>query len=69
MAGYDGRLTLEAFGAAMPSLVAATRIWRRKFVDEEVLAREGLAFTRRAWAEAARPKENAGGAARAAGVS
>jgi D-psicose/D-tagatose/L-ribulose 3-epimerase len=51
---YDGWLTLEAFGAAIPSLAAATRIWRRMFVDEEVLAREGLAFTRRAWEAAGR---------------
>ena len=48
---YDGWLTIEAFGAAMPALAAATRIWRRMFVDEERLAREGLAFTRRAWDE------------------
>ncbi len=48
---YDGWLTIEAFGAAMPALAAATRIWRRMFVDEETLAREGLAFTRRAWDE------------------
>ncbi len=49
--GYDGWLTIEAFGAALPSLAAATRIWRRMFVDEETLAKDGLAFTRRAWAE------------------
>ncbi len=53
-AHYDGWLTIEAFGAALPSLAAATRIWRRMFVDEETLARDGLAFTRRAWAEAGR---------------
>jgi D-psicose/D-tagatose/L-ribulose 3-epimerase len=52
--GYDGWLTLEAFGVALPSLAAATRIWRRMFVDEETLAREGLAFTRRAWDAAGR---------------
>ena len=52
--GYDGWLTIEAFGAALPSLAAATRIWRRMFVDEEVLAREGLAFTKRAWDQAGR---------------
>jgi D-psicose/D-tagatose/L-ribulose 3-epimerase len=51
--GYDGWLTIEAFGAALPALAAATRIWRRMFVDEEVLAREGLAFVKRAWADAA----------------
>jgi D-psicose/D-tagatose/L-ribulose 3-epimerase len=54
--GYDGWLTIEAFGAALPSLAAATKIWRRLFVDEEVLAREGLAFVRRAWAEAGRER-------------
>jgi len=52
--GYDGWLTIEAFGAALPSLAAATKIWRRMFVDEEVLAGEGLDFVRRAWAEAER---------------
>ena len=51
---YEGWLTIEAFGAALPALAAATRIWRRMFVDEEVLAREGLAFTKRAWDEAGR---------------
>jgi D-psicose/D-tagatose/L-ribulose 3-epimerase len=51
---YDGWLTIEAFGAALPALAAATRIWRRMFVDEETLAREGLAFTRQAWAESGR---------------
>ena len=47
--GYDGWLTIEAFGAALPSLAAATRIWRRMFEDEEVLAREGIEFVRRSW--------------------
>lgn len=44
--GYDGWLTIEAFGLALPSLAAATRIWRRMFVDEQQLAVEGLAFMR-----------------------
>ena len=46
-AGYDGWLVIEAFGQALPSLAAATKIWRRMFDDEETLAREGLAFMRR----------------------
>ena len=46
---YDGWLTIEAFGLALPSLAAATRIWRRMFVDEETLAAEGLAFMRSQW--------------------
>jgi D-psicose/D-tagatose/L-ribulose 3-epimerase len=41
---YDGWLTIEAFGLALPALAAATRIWRRMFETEEQLASEGLAF-------------------------
>lgn len=52
-AGYDGWLTIEAFGASLPALAAATRIWRRRFADEEELAREGVAFVREAWRAAA----------------
>ena len=46
-ARYDGWLCIEAFGQAMPTLVSATKIWRRMFVDEETLAREGLAFMKK----------------------
>ena len=49
--GYDDWLTIEAFGTALPSLAAATRIWRRMFDDEEGLAREGHDFIRREWAK------------------
>jgi D-psicose/D-tagatose/L-ribulose 3-epimerase len=42
--GYDSWLTIEAFGLALPELVAATKIWRRMFETEEQLARDGLAF-------------------------
>jgi D-psicose/D-tagatose/L-ribulose 3-epimerase len=42
--GYDGWLMIEAFGLALPALAAATKIWRRMFVSEEALARQGLAF-------------------------
>ncbi|MEO6095564.1 MAG: sugar phosphate isomerase/epimerase [Fibrobacteria bacterium] len=45
--GYDGWLTIEAFGTAMPTLVAATKIWRRMYRDEDQLARDGLAFMKR----------------------
>jgi len=47
---YDGWLTIEAFGLALPSLAAATRIWRKMFVSEEQLAADGLAFMRAQWA-------------------
>jgi D-psicose/D-tagatose/L-ribulose 3-epimerase len=41
---YDGWLMIEAFGLALPELVAATKIWRRMYDTEERLAREGLEF-------------------------
>jgi len=43
-AGYDGWLMIEAFGLALPELVAATKIWRRMYESEEQLSRDGLAF-------------------------
>ena len=42
--GYDGWMTVEAFGLALPELVAATKIWRRMYESEEQLARDALAF-------------------------
>lgn len=45
--GYDGWLTIEAFGLALPELAAATKIWRRMFDDELKLATEGLAFLKK----------------------
>ena len=45
--GYQGWLTVEAFGNFLPNLAAATRIWRRLFASEEQLATEAHAFLRR----------------------
>ncbi|WP_165245640.1 sugar phosphate isomerase/epimerase family protein [Paludisphaera soli] len=45
--GYDGYLTIEAFGLALPALAAATRVWRPLFPDAEGLCREGLAFIKK----------------------
>jgi D-psicose/D-tagatose/L-ribulose 3-epimerase len=42
--GYDGWLMIEAFGLALPELVAATKIWRRMHDNEDQLARDGLKF-------------------------
>ncbi|MCC9656055.1 sugar phosphate isomerase/epimerase family protein [Rhodopirellula halodulae] len=42
--GYDGYLTIEAFGLALPEIAAATKIWRKMFKDEITLATEGLEF-------------------------
>jgi D-psicose/D-tagatose/L-ribulose 3-epimerase len=44
--GYDGYLTIEAFGRALPALAAATRVWRDLFPDPLELCREGLAFVK-----------------------
>jgi D-psicose/D-tagatose/L-ribulose 3-epimerase len=42
--GYDGWLTVEAFGNFLPNLAAATKIWRPLFDSEEQLAVDALAF-------------------------
>jgi D-psicose/D-tagatose/L-ribulose 3-epimerase len=42
--GYDRWLVVEAFGLALPNLVAATKIWRKMFPSEDQLAADGLAF-------------------------
>ncbi len=44
--GYDGYLTIEAFGRALPALAAATRVWRDLFPDPMGVCRDGLAFIR-----------------------
>ncbi len=43
---YDGWMTIEAFGLALPALAAATKIWRKMFESEEQLSRDGLKFVR-----------------------
>ncbi len=47
--GYDGWFMVEAFGQALPSLAAATCIWRRMFESEERLATAALQFMRSQW--------------------
>jgi len=39
--GYDGWLTIEAFGGALPDLAAATRVWRDFFSSPEEVYTEG----------------------------
>jgi D-psicose/D-tagatose/L-ribulose 3-epimerase len=51
--GFDGWVTVEAFGAGLPELAAATRVWRPLFPDFETLFAESIAFIRKGWAEAA----------------
>jgi D-psicose/D-tagatose/L-ribulose 3-epimerase len=45
--GYDGYLTIEAFGRALPALAAATRVWRDLFPDATGLCRDGIGFIRK----------------------
>ncbi len=45
--GYNGYLTIEAFGSALPALAAATRVWRSLFPDAMDLCRDGLAFMKK----------------------
>jgi D-psicose/D-tagatose/L-ribulose 3-epimerase len=51
--GYDGWLTIEAFGTALPALAAATKVWRDFFPSREEVYQEGLVTMRKAWAAAA----------------
>ena len=44
---YDGWLTVEAFGLALPALAAATKVWRRMFASEDELAQQSLAFMKK----------------------
>lgn len=47
--GYDGWLTIEAFGRGVPDLAAATRVWRDFFASEEEVYTEGHALIRGSW--------------------
>jgi D-psicose/D-tagatose/L-ribulose 3-epimerase len=47
--GYDGWLTIEAFGRALPDLAAATRIWRDLFPSAEEVYGKGLEFIKSRW--------------------
>ena len=49
--GYDGWLTIEAFGRGVPELAAATRVWRDFFADPAEVYTEGFALIRRCWDE------------------
>ena len=47
--GYDGWLTIEAFGRGVPELAAATRVWRDFFANPEEVYTEGFALIRETW--------------------
>ena len=46
-AKYDGWMVVEAFGLALPNIVAATKIWRKMFPSEDQLATDSLVFMKR----------------------
>jgi D-psicose/D-tagatose/L-ribulose 3-epimerase len=48
-AGYDGWLTIEAFGSALPDLAAATKIWRPMFERPEDVYERGYRLMREGW--------------------
>jgi D-psicose/D-tagatose/L-ribulose 3-epimerase len=50
---YDGWLTIESFGRALPDLAAATRVWRDLFPSAEEVYTKGLRFIKEKWAAAA----------------
>lgn len=50
--GYDGWLTIEAFGRGLPELAAATRVWRDFAECPEAVYHEGLVHIRDGWAAA-----------------
>jgi len=46
---YDGWMTIEAFGSALPDLAAATKIWRPLFEKPEDVYRKGYKLMREGW--------------------
>ncbi|MGB3025551.1 sugar phosphate isomerase/epimerase family protein [Paradevosia shaoguanensis] len=47
--GYDGWMTVEAFGSALPDLSAATKIWRPLFASPEDVYRGAYRLMRDGW--------------------
>jgi D-psicose/D-tagatose/L-ribulose 3-epimerase len=50
--GYDGWLTIEAFGRGLPALAAATRVWRDFSEGPEAVYREGFQTIKQGWKKA-----------------
>ena len=51
-AKYDGWLTIEAFGRALPALAAATRVWRDFFPSREEVYKFGYEHMKKGMAKA-----------------
>lgn len=47
--GYEGWLTIEAFGRGLPELAAATRVWRDFFASPEEVYSDGFTYIRNCW--------------------
>jgi D-psicose/D-tagatose/L-ribulose 3-epimerase len=47
--GYNGWLTIEAFGRALPELAEPTRVWRDFFKQPDEVVMEGYQFIRDTW--------------------
>jgi D-psicose/D-tagatose/L-ribulose 3-epimerase len=47
--GYDGWMTIEAFGGSLPDLAAATRVWRDFFPTTEQVYLEGIELIKKSW--------------------
>jgi D-psicose/D-tagatose/L-ribulose 3-epimerase len=47
---YDGWLTIESFGRALPDLAAATKVWRDLFPSADEVYTQGLRFVKEKWA-------------------
>ena len=52
--GYDGWLTIEAFGRGLPDLAAATKVWRDFAESPQAVYRDGYRHIRTGW-DAATP--------------
>lgn len=50
--GYDGWLTIEAFGRGLPDLAAATKVWRDFAETPEAVYRGGFSHIRKSMADA-----------------
>lgn len=44
---YEGFMVVESFGASLPKLAAATKIWRKMYGSEQELAADAIAFMKR----------------------
>jgi D-psicose/D-tagatose/L-ribulose 3-epimerase len=47
--GYNGWLTIEAFGRTLPELVEPTRVWRDFFKQPDEVVTQGYQFIRDTW--------------------